>query len=207
MFKPLRCPQCNEPIPRQQLKDWECPSCHTDIGLARSYQQYIGVLTFAAVSLLAVATHETSSGGTWLLIVLFSAMPCWIVLMIVVPPWLKQGRNQPRLTIVGSWLTAALSVFLVEFLGFVSAHLLLGASQRELQEHLQILSLPLAWISPNFLITPARSFFDVCGGILGNSIFFGMLIFVFYQPVRWAFRRNRPTQLSISNSNPTKDDE
>jgi hypothetical protein len=96
---------------------------------------------------------------------------------------------------------------LVEFLGVVAAHVLLGASQRELLEYLEMLSLPLAWISPNFLITPAKSLLDVCGVILGNSAFFGSLVFALYQLVRWAPRRNRSTQLSISASNSTGDDE
>ena len=125
----------------------------------------------------------------------------------VVPPWLKQGHNQPRITLVSSWLGVALTVFLVEFLGFGAVHVLFGTSRRELLEFLWMLSEPLAWISPNFLITPARSFFDVCGVILGNSVFFGSLTFAFYQTVRWAFRRARPTQLSLSNSGSTEDDE
>lgn len=207
MFKPLTCPRCNERIHRQQLKDWECPHCHADIGLARSYQRVLGLLTLASVSLLAVATHKSTSGGAWLLTVFLSAIPCWFIFVIVVPPWLKQGRNQPRVTLVSAWLGAAMSVFLVEFLLFGAAHVLLGASRRELLEHLEMLSQPLAWISPNFLITPAKSFFDVCGVILGNSVFFGSLIFACYQPVRWAFRRTRPTQLSLSNSNSKEDDE
>jgi hypothetical protein len=70
-----------------------------------------------------------------------------------------------------------------------------------------MLSIPLAWISPNFLITPSKNFFDLCGIILGNSAFFGPLMFACYQCVRWAFRRNRPIQLSLSNINPTVDDE
>lgn len=206
-FKPLTCPRCNERIHRQQVKDWECPSCHSDFGLAPSYQRCVGSLTLASVSLLAVATHKSTSGGAWLLSVFSSAIPSWFIFMIVVPPWLKRGHNQPKFTIVVSWLSAALSVFVVEFLGFGAAHLLLGASRRELLEHLEMLSMPLAWISPNFLITPSKSFFDVCGVILGNSVFFGSLIFAAYQPVRLAFRRSRPTQLSLSNSNSTEDED
>jgi hypothetical protein len=207
IFKPLTCPECNERIHRQSLKDWECPFCHTDIGLAPSYQRCVGLLTFASVSLLAIATHKSTSGGAWLLGIFFSAIPCWITFLNIVPPWLKRGHNQPRITLVSSWLGAALTVFLVEFLVFGAAHVLFGASRRELLEFLWMLSEPLAWISPNFLITPAKSFFDLCGVILGNSVFFGSLIFACYQSVRWALRRNRPAQLSLSNTNSTEDDE
>jgi hypothetical protein len=45
---------------------------------------------------------------------------------------------------VSSWLGAALTVFLVEFLVFGAAHVLLEASRRELLEFLWMLSEPLA---------------------------------------------------------------
>jgi len=207
MLEPLTCPQCKRRLLRTQLRDWECPFCHTDIGLAGSYQRCMGLLTLFSVLLLAVVTHKPASGGTWLFGVLLSALPAWVIFLTILPPWLKEGHNQPRLTIVSSWLGAAVTVFFVEFILFLAAYVLLGASQVELVEHLQILSMPLAWVSPNFLITPAKSFLDVCGVILGNSIFFGSLLYAFYQPVRWAFRRTRPTQLSISSTNPIEEDE
>jgi predicted RNA-binding Zn-ribbon protein involved in translation (DUF1610 family) len=206
-FKPPTCPQCNERIWREHLKDWKCPSCHTDIGFADSYRRFIGLLTFASISLIATATHKSSSGGTWILSVVLLAIPVWLIFIIIVPPWLKRGHNQPKITIVSSWLGTALSVFVFEFLGFGTAYVLLGASQSELQELLDMLSSPLAWISPNFLLTPAKSLLDVCGVILGNSVFFGLLIFACYQLVWRALRRTRPTRLSISGSNDTEDDE
>jgi hypothetical protein len=98
-------------------------------------------------------------------------------------------------------------VFFVEFLLFVGAYVLLGATQNELRDHLEMLSMPLAGISRNFLITPSKSLLDVCGVILGNSVFFGIVIYAFYQPVRWAFRRSRPTQLSIANTDVPDDDD
>jgi hypothetical protein len=206
-FKPLKCPQCNECIHRLQLMKGECPFCHTDIGAARSYQRCIGLLTLVTIALLAVATHESTSGGAWLLGIFLSAIPCWIMFLNIVPPWLKRGHAQPRITLVSSWLGVALTVFLVEFMGFGALYVFFGSSRRELLEHLAMLSMPLAWISPNFLITPSRTFFDLCGIILGNSAFFGPLMYACYLTVRWAFRRSRPTQLSLSNSDPTTDDE
>lgn len=65
-------------------------------------------------------------------------MPFWIVFVVLIPPWLKQGFNQPRITFVSSWLGAALTVFLVEFLVFGAAQVLLRASRRELLEQLEM---------------------------------------------------------------------
>lgn len=206
-FKPLTCPHCNERIPRRPLKDWQCPFCDADVGIGRSYQWCIGLLTFLTMSLLAVTTHESTSGGAWLLGIFVTAIPCWFMFLNVVPPWLKPGNNQPRLTLVSSWLTAAFWVFLIEFMGFGTVYVLFGGSRLELLEHLTMLSLHMALISSNFLITPARSFFDACGVILGNSVFFGTLMFTCYQIVHRAFRRARPAQFSLSRSNPTEDDD
>ena len=207
MFKPLTCPRCSAHIPRCWFGDWECPHCHADLGLAQSYERVLALLTLASVCLIAVATHKSTSGGEWLLKVFLSAIPCWLIFRVVVPPWLKQGRNQDRLTFVKAWLGAAITVFLVGFVLFGAAHVLLGASRREFQEFLEMLSLPLAWISPNSLITPGKGLLHVYGVILGNSVFFGALIYVCYQPVRWAFRRWRPTQLSLSDGDSTEDNE
>ena len=206
MPRPLLCPECNRRIPRRDIGNWECPFCHTDIGFAVSYRRFVALLALLMAILIAFASHEPNSGGGWLLGVLLSALPCWFLLVTFIPPWLKRGHTQPRVTFVSAWLGTALSVFLVDFLLFVAAHVLLGATESELREHLEMLSMPLASISKNFLITPGKSFLDVCGVILGNSIFFGSVIYLFYQPVRWAFRRGRPTQLSITDSNASDDD-
>lgn len=207
MLEPLTCPRCKGRLERQQLKDWECPHCHVDLGIALSYRRLVALLTLLMVTLIAVVTHRPTSGGAWLFRVFASALPCWFLLMLYIPPRLKEGHIQPRVTFVSSWLGAALSVFFVEFLLFVGAYVLLGATQNELRDHLEMLSMPLAGISRNFLITPSKSLLDVCGVILGNSVFFGIVIYAFYQPVRWAFRRSRPTQLSIANTDVPDDDD
>jgi hypothetical protein len=42
---------------------------------------------------------------------------------------------------------------------------------------------------------------------VGNSFFYALFVFLCYQPVRRAFRNNRPTQLSLSSADSTKKDE
>ncbi len=206
-FKPLTCPQCGERIDRRRLREAACPHCHVDIGIAHSYRACVGLLALVSMVRLGVATYKPASDGGWLLGVMVSALPLWVFFMVLIPPWLKRGHNQPRVTFVSSWLSAAATIFLVEFLGFGAAYLALGASQRELRELLDMLSIPLAWISPNFLLRPGKSFLDVCGVILGNSFLLGLPLFACYESVRWFFRRNRPVQLSITDANPSDDDD
>jgi hypothetical protein len=189
------------------LRNWECPACHTETGIAQSYYQCVGLFTLASGGLIGVGTHQSTSGGSWLLGVIVSTIMCWFFFLAVIPPWLKRGRNQARISLLHTWVSAAISAFLFQFLGLGIALLLLGASHQELMDHIEFLSVPLAWISPNFLLTPANSFFDLCGILLGNSVFYGTFVFACYQPVRWAFRRARPTQLSLSNRNSPEDEE
>ncbi len=184
-----------------------CPACSTKICIARSYYQCVGLLTLIAGGLIGVVTHQSTSGGSWLLGVILSTIPGAFFFMFVIPPWLKRGWNQVRITLLALWLSAALGMFLFQFIGIGFALLLLGASRQEVLDHVASLSIPLAWMSPNFLLTPSNSFFDLCGVLLGNSFFYGTFVFLCYQPVRWAFRRSRPTQLSISNRISSEDEE
>lgn len=204
-LKPLTCPQCGERIERRQLKLWVCPSCHTSFGIAHSYQRCADLVMFASVAFLAAMTHKSTSDGTWLLGVILPGVPCWFLFLVLVPPWLKQGSNQVRVTVLSSYLGAAMTIFLAG-LGWSAVIMLLGGSKQDLQEHWAMLSLPLVYVSPNFLITTDSSFTDMCGVVLGNSFFFGLLMFACYQTVRWFFHRNRPTQLSLSGPNHTDDD-
>jgi hypothetical protein len=184
-----------------------CPSCKAEVGLASSYAWFTELLSFASVALLGVVTHTPTSDGGWLFAILLCVIPFWVLFMIVIPPWLKRGINQPTITFAGAWLGAAATWFLVEFLVFGAAHVLLGASRSENREYLEMLSEPLDRISLNFLLTPEKSFIDVCGVILGNSLFFGAVFFICYHSVRWVFRRSRPTQLSISSTKTTDDED
>jgi hypothetical protein len=47
----------------------------------------------------------------------------------------------------------------------------------------------------------------MCGVILGNSFFYGLILFGCYKLVHQAFRRSRVTQLSLSGKNPTDEDD
>lgn len=205
-FEPLTCPRCNRRIYLQQSHGWQCPFCQTDLAIADSYRRFVALLTLASVGLLAATTHKADSGGTWILALVASAIPIGLIFLGVIPFWLKEGHSEPKLTLVSSWLVAAMTVFLIEFVGVLSAFVVLGASRREISEHLEMLSYPLAWITPNFLLTRTDSFLDLCGVILGNSVFFGLVLWACYQPVRSAFRRNRPTRLSISGTNDITED-
>ena len=79
-------------------------------------------------------------------------------------------------------------------------------SRQDLYDHFQMLSVPLAWINPNCLITPEKSFLDVCGIILANSYFGAFFLWLCGNGVRAVFRRNRVTRMSITDVPPDSDD-
>ena len=77
--------------------------------------------------------------------------------------------------------------------------MLVGATHAELQENFGFLSMPLGWASPRFVITPRMSFFGVVGVIFVNSYLYAILLFPCVRLVQASMRRNRVTQLGISN--------
>jgi len=76
-------------------------------------------------------------------------------------------------------------------------HVLTGSSKNEIQETLTTISLPLAWISPEFLLNPSNNFFDVCGVVLANSFFYALATFIVWRWVHSVIRRNRVTAINI----------
>jgi hypothetical protein len=169
-FKPLTGPHCHRPIHPQQLRDWECPWCHAAVGVARSCGRCAGLFAFASGIGIGVATDQSDSDGTWLLGVILSTIVCWFFFAGVIPPWQKPGRNRPRVNFLGLWLTYTIDFFVVEFLGLVSLQMLLIASEDAQRRHLEFLSTPLDLIGRNFLLTPANSFFDLCGILLRQQL-------------------------------------
>lgn len=164
------------------------------------------MLAFVFVLLIGTATYNQESDGTWLLSLAALAIATWFALAVSLPPWLKQGSYQTRFTFGAAYFTAVFEMFLVLFVGYTALISVLGSS-RDIREHLGMLSLPLFWFSKKFLITPESSFPDLCGILLGNSFFYGLVLYVCYQAVHWSMRRSRTTQLSLGVKNPTDEDD
>ena len=118
---------------------------------------------------------------------------------LLVPPTLEKGVLQPRITIMSSILSCAFTVFVVDFLVVGWAYVAFSGPRRELNEHLEMISAPLGFLSAGFVIRTDKSFLDILGIILGNSLFWGTLMFLCYKVVRMAFVRNRVTQMGITD--------
>ena len=164
-------------------------------------------MALLAVILIGSATYSHASTGLWIIgLVLFWA---WIafVLSLMIPATYERGNPQAQFTWVASFLTIFATWFTVEFVGLLAAHVLLGATSREVQELLEFLSVPLGWFSSQFVITPQVRFLDVCGIVLGNSFFIAMPVFVCAKTTQYVMNRNRVVQLGIDHKLGDADDE
>lgn len=184
----------------------ECPFCGFDYRISEAYYRAIGFLSLFATFLLGFATYKPSSDGVWLLSVILSGIPFWIFFSRVVQPSAERGNKRHRLTFIGAYLTSVF-VFVGEFVLILIMIYLTSSSQREVKDVLQVSSFPLSWVNPHFLLTGENNLADVCGVLLGNSVFIAVVIQACYQPIRWLFRRSRTTQLSLSQASSENQDD
>lgn len=163
-------------------------------------------MALIVVVLIACATYSRASGGPWLIgLVLFWPLVAF-VLSLILPPTYERGYLHPQVTFVTTFLSVFLSVFVVEFLGFLGAYVILRAKPSDIQEHLELLSEPLRFLSRQFLITPEKRFSDVCGVMLGNSFLIAIPVFLCAKGVQYVLRRNRVTRIGIGGSSDETDD-
>jgi hypothetical protein len=157
-------------------------------------------MAFLIVVLIGLATYKHGSAGPWIIgLILFWAYLTF-VLSVIVPARYERGYYQPQVTLVSSLLTIFMALFLVEFLGFLTAYVVLGAKPGEIQEQLDFLSVPLGWFSSQFVITPNKNFIDVVGIMLGNSFLIAIPVFLCVKGVQAVMRQSRVTQMGISQS-------
>ncbi len=199
------CPACGEALRLRSLDEQFCVSCGSPVRISWSYRRQISYIALVIVALIGFATYSHTSTGPW--IIGLALFWLWIafVLSLIIPATYERGQPQLRITFVASFLGVFVTLFTVEFIGFLTAFVLLGANPREVQEQLEFLSEPLRWFSPQFLITPDKSFLDVCGIMLGNSFFLGIPFVLCGKAIQYVMRRNRVVQLGIDHS--VEDDE
>jgi hypothetical protein len=89
------------------------------------------------------------------------------------------------------------------------AYIILHASKADFQDHLNLFSLPLGMISGNFVITPQKSFFDVCGILFGNCFFYAFVLSLLHRFGYFLIHRNRVTRMNLAaaNSQSEQDDD
>ena len=163
-------------------------------------------MALLVVVLIALATYHQTSAGPWIIGLVLFWLLITFVLSVVVTPSYERGYYQPHVTFVSSFLSLFITIFIVEFVGVLLLYVILGAKPAEIQEQLDMLSVPLGWFSPQFVITPHRSLLDACGIMLGNSFLLGIPFFACVKLVQVALRRNRVVQIGIDRPSDQTDD-
>lgn len=212
MFNPFRrvkpnCPVCGRPfLAAREHGPLRCALCASQVYVPVAYARWIWFAESVVLSVIGIFTHNAQHPGIWILLLLLSAVPLRILLGILIPPWFQAKKDRfgfPFLlwyacfaiTMPLSWI--AMGWFLV----------LTGSSKSELQETLVALSLPLAWISSEFLLNPSKEFLDVCGVVLGNSFFYALATFLVWRAAHSVIHRNRVTAMNIEGRAEDDDDE
>jgi hypothetical protein len=200
------CPKCGKDLCLRSACESVCVSCNQPVRISWSYRRQVSLIALAIVVLIAFATYHQTSAGPWIIGLVLLWLLITFVLSIVVPPTYEPGYLQPQLTFVAAFIGMFLTVFLVEFVGFLTLYIVLGAKPADIQEELEMLSEPLRWFGPQFLITPHKGFLDVCGIILGNSFFIGIPVFLCTRLVQLRLRRGRVLQMGIASPLDETDD-
>ena len=199
MFNPFRrempiCPACRSPL---WFHFGRCAYCGAELYVPPSYFRWVWCLTLVVLGLLGASTYSSGHAGTWLLILIVLTPPIRIVCGLLVPATFQVGMGKQSLPFIAWYIAYCLFVF-VYWNGLTWVHLLLKASKDELQENLDFFSLPLGMVSRDFVITPTRTFADVCGILFGNAFFYAVVFFLLYKFGHSLIQRNRVTRMDLS---------
>ena len=199
------CPAC-----RSQLRFHfgRCAYCQSPLHVPQSYFRWVWCLTFVPLGLIGVVTYNSEHAGRWLLILIALLLPIRIVYGLLVPATFEIGTGKRRLPLfLASYLGSCL--FLLAYWSVWGwLHVLLRASNGEFQENLDFFSLPLGMISRALVITPSKTFADVCGILFGNAFFYALVMFALYRFGHSLIQRNRVTRMDLSTpDSPNEEDE
>lgn len=200
------CPSCRRVLDRKMFKQSFC-ECGVEFRIAYSYKLWTVIGSGAILLITGYLTYTPQAGGAWLLGLFLLWLPLRLLLMLYFPLKLELGREKFRASYIACVIGTAIALFAVEFVGFGWMGMAVGASKQEMAEHLEFLSVPLGWLSHAFIIRPDKTFLDVCGIILGNSFFYGFGLYICFNVVHAAFRKNRVMQMNISGSIDITDDD
>jgi ammonia channel protein AmtB len=163
------------------------------------YFRLLWLLTVVILGGAGAVTYSREHAGSWLLVLILTAIPLRVLLGVLLPPWFALGRPKSNLPFPVWYFSICLTMFLYwQFWGW--SNLALGASQTEVAENLEFFSVPLCFASRSFLITPARTLPDVVGILFGNAFFYAIGMFIVYRAVHARLNRNRITQMNLSGA-------
>lgn len=200
MFNPLKrncpvCPECKRPL---LIRRGRCCKCGVEVHLPVAYFRLLWFLTFLVLAGIGSVVFHSQHIGTWLFLLIIVSIPVRIAWGFVIPPWIERGEYKSGWPFGFFYLAVFMTLFL-EWIAWGWLHVGLGATRAELSENWFFFSIPLCWISSNFLIRSDRWLSDAVGSILGNSFFYALFAFALYRAVSSVLDRNRAIRLNITD--------
>jgi hypothetical protein len=203
MFNPLhrkvpRCPECER---LARIAQGRCVWCDAQVYTPVNYFRWLWGLVWTTVGVLGALTFNATHAGTWLLVLLFSAIPIRIAWGILIPPWIEAGTSKNGLPFI-TWYWTVCVIQIITWTLFGGLQITLGASRSELNDNWDVVSVPLGWINSAFIVRPDKSLFDNFGIIAGNSFFPALATFLVYTAVRARLNRSRAIRINITDAEP-----
>jgi hypothetical protein len=161
-----------------------------------SYFRWVWLLVLTVLALIGISTYNSEHTGTWFFVVMLLALPVRVICGMLVPPRFERGPGRAGIPFIGWYLICCAFIFLY-WTGWGWLHVLLGASKDEVQENLNFFSLPLGMVFRGFVLTPQRSFVDLCGILFANCFFYALALYLLYRFGGFLIRRDRVTRMDL----------
>lgn len=210
----VMCPNCAHGLTVVPVGTSQCPHCAAWIRFPVWLLVFAFLLSFA-VSLVISGILQLKAYAAILWVPIFlicmrfapTVFPVSFLRIAVVkgPPVKVKWRRNLRL-FAASWVACTLFMLAYGFILGWGAYLT-GSPDREVREAVDLWSYPLAWANPAFIVRPDKNFVAVFGIVAANSYFYTLALLLAFKVVHGAMRRNRVTQLGISDRNMDDDDD
>jgi hypothetical protein len=207
------CPHCRERLAIVRLSIFapsKCSICGSLLSVSPLYRSATLFLSFATSLLVAnILRIKAHAAIAWLPLLILSVALVRNFAIVLFPPKLRLVRRDSFCKKIEPWrqnmrlllmLWFAQASFLLAYglvLGWVSY--LVGGTQGDVREVCELFSVPLAWMNPDFVISPTSSLPAAFGIVFVNSFFYAATCTALTRIVQSRLRKPI-TQIGILNN-------
>jgi len=215
-FRIIRCPGCGGKILLLPSKVFRylCPHCKGIVILSRRHLTLSYVLGFILSLIIAKALQlSVMAAPLWIPIFVLSFIVVAQLTALVISPYEVYRYHAPPPGVIarnlGMFLAIWLGiVFTIMTYGYVLGWLAyLNGSHRDLIESMDMWSMPLGFVNPEFVVRPDKGLVEVIGIVSANSYFWALGLMLIFKFVHSRMRRNRVTELAISGTTVGEEDD
>jgi hypothetical protein len=212
----IRCPGCGGQITLLPSKvfRYDCPHCKGIVMLSRRHLLVSYVLGFILSLIIAKALQlSVMAAPLWIPIFVLSFIVVAQLTALVISPYAVYRYDAPPPGVIarnlGMFLAIWLGiVFTIMTYGYVLGWLAyLNGSHRDLIESMDMWSMPLGFVNPEFVVRPDKGLVEVIGIVSANSYFWALGLMLIFKFVHSRMRRNRVTELAISGTTVGEEDD